>query len=475
MSDYYEKVCFQVAQQNGVLTSISNHSMVVTFTEVKGEDAHARRAMRCALGIAMIAYQTRFWIKQAFPEQGLDKFGVGIGIHTGELILAEFGLPPQVQMVANGHAVSIASLLAVKSKELDWNVVCSERSFEAAGQGVQARRRALIGAEWLKHPVGVAEVVVVRDGEEAAMDAATGRLMDTTLAFDKGTRSGRYPAFQPTALVAEDGGCSTDFPVIPGYRCLRPVGQGGMSRVFLVERVRDGARLALKFADGSVSEDSEVLYRFVEEYGLLEQVHHPNVLQIYDQGVTDDVLFIVMEYLSGGTLKHLIGNKGMEPERAWSVLCEMVHALVEVHRMGIIHRDIKPENIMLRHDGTAVLGDFGVARRVYKVRQSDQMEYIVGTPYFMSPEQALGEDEDERTDIYSMGAVFFNMLTGEKPYPGETLEEIVQQHLHAPVPKLPARYRHLQFFLDRMMSKDKEDRYSAADLLDLLGELKVLA
>jgi serine/threonine protein kinase len=216
-----------------------------------------------------------------------------------------------------------------------------------------------------------------------------------------------------------------------------------------------------------------MLYRFVEEYGLLEQVRHPNVLQIYDQGVTDDVLFIVMEYLPGGTLKQHIGKNGMKPERAWSVLREMAQALVEVHRMGIIHRDIKPENIMLRSDGTAVLGDFGVARRIYKARHHGPIEYIVGTPYFMSPEQALGDAEDESTDIYSMGAVFFNMLTGEKPYQGESLEAIVQQHLHAPVPKLPASYRHLQFFLDRMMAKDKEQRYSAVALLDLLGELEV--
>jgi serine/threonine-protein kinase PpkA len=153
----------------------------------------------------------------------------------------------------------------------------------------------------------------------------------------------------------------------------------------------------------------------------------------------------------------------------------MVQALVEVHRMGIIHRDIKPENIMLRGDGTAVLGDFGVARRIYKARHQGPIEYIIGTPYFMSPEQALGEAEDERTDIYSMGAVFFNMLTGEKPYQGETLEQIVQQHLHAPVPQLPPDYRHLQFFLERMMAKDVEQRYSAVALLDLLDELKVTA
>ena len=475
MRDYYEKVCVQVEQQQGVLTSISNHSMVVTFSPVAGADAHARRALRCALAIALIAYQTRFWIRQAFPDQGLDRFGVGIGIHSGELIFADFGLEPHVQQVASGHAVSISSLLSVKSKELDWNVVCSERALEAAGQGVQIRRRALIGAEWLKQPVNVAEVVVVRDeGEEVAV-TKSGKMLDTTLELECGTRSGRYPSFDATGHVAEEGALSADFPAIPGYRCLHPLGKGGMSRVYLVERLRDGAQLALKFADGSVSEDSEMLYRFVEEYGLLEQLHHPNVLQIYDQGVTDDVLFIVMEYLPGGTLKQYIGNKGMEPEKAWSVLREMVQALVEVHRMGIIHRDIKPENIMLRNDGAAVLGDFGVARRIYKAHRHGQIEYIVGTPYFMSPEQALGDIEDESTDIYSMGAVFFNMLTGEKPYKGESLEEIVQQHLHAPVPKLPLRFRHLQFMLDRMMSKDKEQRYSAAALLDLVGELEVLS
>lgn len=472
MSDYYEKVCFQVAQQQGVLTSISNYSMVVTFSAVEGEDAHARRALRCALAIAMIAYQTRFWIRQAFPEQGLDKFGVGIGIHSGELIFARFGLLPHVQHVASGHAVSVASLLAVKSKEQDWNVVCSEQSLEAAGRGVQTRRRALIGAEWLQHPLGVAEVVVVRDSGEDIIETGD-EILDTTLALDHGSRSGRHSAFDPARYAAS--GAEQSVPTIPGYRCLRPIGRGGMSRVYLVERLRDGVQLALKFADGSVSEDSEVLYRFVEEYGLLEQVRHPNVLQIYDQGVTDDVLFIVMEYLPGGTLKQHIGNKGMAPERAWSVLREMVCALVEVHRMGIIHRDIKPENILLRKDGSAVLGDFGVARRIYRAQRHEQMEYIVGTPYFMSPEQALGETEDESTDIYSMGAVFYNMLAGEKPYRGETLEMIVHQHLHAPVPKLPSHYRHLQFFLDRMMAKDKEQRYSATALLNLLGELSVTA
>ncbi len=457
--DFYEKVSIQVSQQSGVLTSISNHSMTVFFAEVEGADVHSRRALRCALAIAMIAYQTRFLIRKIFPEQGLDKFGVGIGMHSGELILTEFGLPPYVQKVVSGHAVSIASLLAVKSKDLDWNVVCSKQVLNIIGGGVQTRRHAVVGADWLKYPVHVSEAVVVCDGEEGVTDSPSS--MDITLSLDAEP--------PPVSELPQNAGSETpvDMPEIHGYRCLRLIGRGGMSRVFLVERSGDGTRLALKFADGSVSQDSEVLYRFVEEYGLLERMHHPNLLRIFEQGVTDDALFIVMEYLPGGTLKQHIGGDGMGRERAWRVLCEMVSALVEVHGMGIIHRDIKPENIMLRGDGAAVLGDFGIARRIYRARHGEggAQAHILGTPYFMSPEQALGEAEDERTDVYSMGAVLFNMLTGEKPYRGDTLEAIVHQHVHAPVPALPECYRDLQPLLDRMMCKDRARRYSAADVL----------
>lgn len=466
MASYYEKVGAQVEQQQGVLTSISNHGMLVTFFDAAGADNHARRALRCALAVALIAYQTRFLIRQSFLEQGLDRFGVGVGIHTGELVFAEFSHQAVGQRIVCGHAVSIASLLSVKSKELDWNVVCSEQTLAEVGAGILTRRRATLGADWLAEPVQVAEVVVVREGE-------TGENLDATLKMDRGGRSGMYRAFDPALLgnVNDEAG---DYPKVPGYRCLKPVGRGGMSSVFLAERLSDKKQMALKFADGSVSEDSEVLYRFVEEYGLLEQVRHPNVLQIYDQGVTDDALFIVMEYLPGGTLKQRIGKQGsIGGAEAWRVLREIVQALVEVHERGIIHRDIKPENILLREDGSAVLGDFGVARRMHEARMEGRLDAIVATPYFMSPEQALGVAEDDRTDIYSMGAVFYNMLTGCKPYAGDTLESIVQQHLRAETPRLQPEYRQWQPLLDGMMAKDKSRRHTAKTLMALMDSCPV--
>ena len=467
MDNYYMKVGALVEQQQGVLSSISNHGMLLTFPQLPGGDPHARRALRCALSIALIAYQMRFLIRQSFPDAGLEHFGVGVGIHTGEVMFADLGEAPYRHRVVSGHAVAVASLLSVKSKELDWNVVCSIETLASIGPGAQTGRTALIGADWLKIPVSVAEVLVVREEEKEDLDA--------TLRLARGSRSGCYRAFDPGLFVQGGQGNGYDLPEVPGYRCLKPVGRGGMSSVFLAERLSDKAQMALKFADSSVSEDSEVLYRFVEEYGLLEQVRHPNVMQIYDQGVTDDALFIVMEYLPGGSLKQRIGSKGMAPERALRVLREMAEALAEVHRVGIIHRDIKPENIMLRGDGAAVLGDFGVARRLHEVRQDGRLAAVVATPYFMSPEQAIGEEEDERTDIYSMGAVFFNMLTGQKPYMADTLEGIAQQHLHADIPQLPPRLARWQPLLAGMMEKDQARRYTAATLLRQLDALQAVS
>ncbi|MBU1215742.1 MAG: protein kinase [Gammaproteobacteria bacterium] len=466
MGNYYEKVEALVAQQQGVLSSVSNHGMLVTFPFVPASDHPARRALRFSLSIALIAYQMRFLIRQSFPEAGLDHFGIGVGIHSGEVMSTQLGVAPYMQRVVSGHAVAVASLLAGKSKELDWNVVCSEQTCEAIGRGVRVRRRAEIGADWLKQPVRVVEVLVVREVE--------GEDVEATMRMARGSRSGHYKAFEPLLFEPGEEAIQMNLPQVPGYRCLKPVGRGGMSSVFLAERLSDKKLMALKFADSSVSEDSEVLYRFVEEYGLLEQVRHPHVLQIYDQGVTDDAVFIVMEYLPGGTLKQRIGQQGLEAGDAWRVLREIVQALIEVHERGIIHRDIKPENIMLRDDGSAVLGDFGVARRMHEVRADGCLEAVVATPYFMSPEQALGMPEDDRTDIYSMGAVFYNMLTALKPYTGDTLESIVQQHLTAATPSLQPKYRHWQPLLDGMMAKDKSQRHSARTLMAHMDTFKAM-
>ena len=465
MSSYHERIGLQVSQHQGEITSISNHSMVVIFSDIEGTEHHARRAMRFALAIAIIARQTYFWIRQTFPELGFDKFGVGIGIHTGELIVAEFGIAPHMQRVASGHAVTIASLLSIKSKGLGWNIVCSEQAFNASGQGVTISQKSTVGAVWLSQPINVVEIAVVRNHrDDAAENMATMPPLHEEVSIDR-----TFPllkSVRPT--IANPVGR----PVIPGYQLLHPIGKGSISSVFLVKRLRDNESFALKFFNGSVSEDSEFLCRFVDEYGLLEQIIHNNVIRIYDQGVTDDALFIVLEYMAGGNLQQRIDARAVDLDLSWRVLCDMTQALMEIHNHGIIHRDVKPENIMFRVDGESVLGDFSVAKQLHDQRRIQDPRMVVGTPYFISPEQASGDEANEQSDIYSLGAVFYNMLTGAKPYSGDTLEAIIDQHLNAPVPVLPESYQHFQPLLNKMMAKDPADRYVAQTLWQEINVLE---
>jgi len=463
MSSYHERIGLQVSQHQGEITSISNHSMVVIFSDVEGAEHHARRAMRFALAIAIIARQTYFWIRQTFPELGFDKFGVGIGIHTGELIVAEFGIAPHMQRVASGHAVTIASLLAIKSKDLGWNIVCSEPAFNASGQGVTVSQKSTVGAVWLNQPINVMEIAVVRNHRNGATENADAQSLHDEVSIDR-----TFPLLKSIRPSISN---PVGRPVIPGYQLLHPIGKGSVSSVFLVKRLRDGESFALKFFNGSISEDSEFLCRFVDEYGMLEQIIHNNVIRIYDQGVTDDALFIVLEYMAGGNLQQRINAGAVDLDLSWRVLCDMAQALKEIHSHGIIHRDVKPENIMFRADGEAALGDFSVAKQLHDQRNAENPQ-VVGTPYFISPEQAKGGEANEQSDIYSLGAVFYNMLTGAKPYSGDTLEAIIEQHLNAPVPSLPESYQHFQPLLDKMMAKDPADRFTDQTLWQEISVLE---
>lgn len=263
-------------------------------------------------------------------------------------------------------------------------------------------------------------------------------------------------------------GLPNPLPEIPGYRILRRIGSGGMAQIYLAERLSDPLKVAIKVLELNDDELSEAVLRFAEEYRLLERLHHPHVLKVYGQGNAGNSLFIVMEYFDGGDLAQRIPPHGMEFGAAWRVLHEMAQALVEVHRLGIIHRDIKPENIMLRADGNAVLTDFGIAKQLDAMHALTAVGFVLGTPYFMSPEQIMGNPLDGRTDVYSIGAAFFNMLSGHEPYRGQGVDAIAEQHLHAPVPLLAEPYRHLQPLLEKMMAKQAQSRYTAQALLQAL-------
>jgi serine/threonine-protein kinase RIO1 len=251
------------------------------------------------------------------------------------------------------------------------------------------------------------------------------------------------------------------------YRGMRLIGQGGMSRVYLAERVEDGRTVVLKVLETSGAELEEV-QRFVYEAQLISSIDSPYVVEIFEQAFTRKYGFIAMEFLSRGDLKQRIEH-GIPYEVALLYLLQIAYALEAIHAVGIVHRDLKPANIMFRSDDSLALADFGVSKRMDLSSEFTAPGTLVGTLSYMSPEQVGARRVDSRSDLYSLGVVFFQMLTKRKPFVGKSPSKIIDQHLHGEIPRLPSQYDSVQPLLERLLAKDPADRFQSAT--ELIGYL----
>ena len=249
-------------------------------------------------------------------------------------------------------------------------------------------------------------------------------------------------------------------PLIKGYRFLKKLGTSSHSSVYLAEREKTGVKMVLKVLRQipDVNDESIAAFdRFLQEYEMIAEIDHPHIVRIYDLGVADDHAHIAMEYLDAGDLRQRI-NERILASVAVKYLREIASALAKIHSVGILHRDLKPGNIMLRRDNSIALIDFGLAKRLRLQMEITSSGEIFGTPYDMSPEQGHGNAVDQRSDIYSLGVIFYEMLTGEKPYQAESAMGIIYKHAQAPIPLLPARLADYQSLLNMMLAKKPEDR-----------------
>ncbi len=248
---------------------------------------------------------------------------------------------------------------------------------------------------------------------------------------------------------------------IKGLHILRKLGEGGMSTVYLAERVRGGEQIVLKVFDQAKGEKyGEGMQRFFQEYDIVRRLNHPGIVRIFEQGFTDDHAFIAMEFFPGGSLRDRMHND-LAPAEALKLLDGMADALEAVHAAGVVHRDLKPSNVMFRQDGRPVLIDFGVAKSLSKSSAITHTGLTIGTPHYMSPEQVDGQTPDARSDLYSLGVMFFEMLTGCVPYSAATAMAVMYKHKHAPIPELRPLLSALQPLVNRFLAKAPAERFQS--------------
>lgn len=262
---------------------------------------------------------------------------------------------------------------------------------------------------------------------------------------------------------------------IPGYRVVRVLGKGGMATVYLAVQQIFERHVALKVMSTSLAEDPSFGQRFLREARIVSQLVHPNIITVYDVGVHDNAYYLSMEYIAGPDLKQ--AREQLSLAQKIQIVLDIARALDFAGRKGYVHRDIKPENILLRRDSySAVLMDFGIARAAETDLSVTQTGMALGTPHYMSPEQAKGQTVDHRSDLYSLGVVFYYLLVGSVPYHADSAVAIGIKHITEPVPVLPQYLRGLQPIIDSLMAKSPEDRYqNAAELITELQALDVPA
>ena len=251
---------------------------------------------------------------------------------------------------------------------------------------------------------------------------------------------------------------------VRGYRCIRRLASGATTDLYLGESERAGTLVVLKVARDRLSEPDQPIdafRRFLQEYEIAQRIASPAVVKLYDLGVSDEHAWLVMEYFAHGDLRRRLRAR-LTPRQALQFAAAIARALAAVHAAGVLHRDLKPGNVMLREDGSIALIDFGMSKDAALALDITETGTIFGTPHYMSPEQGHAEPLDERSDLYSLGVILFEMLTREKPFRAENPMAIVYKHRKDAIPQLPQKFAPVQPVLERLLAKLPAERYANA-------------
>ena len=354
----------------------------------------------------------------------------------------------------------------VQTAIVDVNALVAEFTRGAApAPGPEKAESGAAAATQLMSPGLIAAALDAAAASAVAADmraTASGVFGTTTVAGAK-SKSGSKKSPMPTPAVTAE--------FIPGYIIKMKIGESEKAVVYLATSISLGGNVALKVS--KTLRDDTAGRQFLErEYTAIIAIRDPLVVQIYDYGVHGGFEYLAMEYLLRGDLKVRMQAGLKEPE-ALRYVEQIACALRVVHNAGLLHRDLKPPNVMLRDNDEVALIDFGLARALDGSTPSTRTGVLRGSPYYMSPEQAQGEVLDVRSDFYSLGIMFYEMLIGRKPYTGATAMEVLQQHVNSPLPPLPHSLSRYEYFLNKLVAKNRIERFTQAEeIIAAIGELR---
>jgi serine/threonine-protein kinase PpkA len=479
LTEYFDRTCEPVLKNGGRHLKFIGDGLMAVFADALSGGSPlpaSRRAVSAALAMALVTHEFRAWLDKRFAERGLPPFAIGIGLHAGEVTICRLGTVHNKETTPIGDTVNVAAGLEAASKELGWTVVASNTVLVSAGDGIQTGGMTSLAVAGKNGFVDVAEIAGLEtniEDKRHGMATLTERAEEVRAAVEinseitaravKGALQSKLSALKDHQF--EPG----EAPLrLKGYRLTRKIGSGGMTEVYLAAREADGLPVVLKVLEASGKATSAHLSRFIQEYTLLSKIEHPHVIRIYDQGFTDDLAYIAMEYFEQGDLRAEL-TAGMDQQRVLSVTAQVAQALAAIHDRGVIHRDLKPENIMRRPDGRVALADFGIAKSMLHAENvaltQTRHGEVVGTPYYLSPEQVAGHQITPQSDLYSLGVMLFEMLVGQRPFRADSLDLLLARHLSAAVPPLPPAHAALQPVLESLMAKVPAQRYASAQAL----------
>lgn len=473
LNSYLETACAPIIRCGGNVMKFLGDGIMALFEPREGEkgETHARRAVRAGLAMQLAALKFREWVDKRHSNQNLPDFAIGVGMHTGEVLMCHVGTPTGGELTAIGDAVNIASRLEGQTKELGWAVVASDATVAAAGSGLAIGSRRSLHLRGRSLATEACEVIGIDGGEDAAAPVQIPQEMREALAANAEIAAGAAKAALGITLHMITSDLGEKQVTVKGYSVISKIGRGGSSVVYLAERESDKERVVLKILNTAPGNNEAMLQRFVQEFDIISSIDHPNVVKIYDRGFSEQYAYLAMEYFPSGSLVEVIA-KGLTGREALSLLAQAASALREIHGRGILHRDIKPANLMARADRSIVLTDFGIAKRLGDNLGRTRHGELYGTPYYVSPEQIMGNPATVQSDIYALGIIFHEMLTRARPFDGESISEVIASHTKAPRPVLHEHLRQYQPLLDRMLAVDPHGRYESADeLLSAIDEV----